>query len=85
MALAKHEKAGKGCLGRSHDNEPVFVLTGRDKLAAQVVEFWANLLLHTAEVEGQMCPEVIAKADDAHRVATMMRQWPVKRLPGSPT
>lgn len=33
---------GEGCLGRSQDDEPVFVLVARDKMAADVVVKWAS-------------------------------------------
>lgn len=35
---------GEGCLGRSKDDEPVFVLVGRDELAAKVVRYWSQLV-----------------------------------------
>jgi hypothetical protein len=33
---------GEGCLGRSQDDEPVFVLVARDILAAKLVRLWAD-------------------------------------------
>lgn len=32
---------GEGCLGRSQDDEPVFILVARDRLAADIVRQWA--------------------------------------------
>lgn len=34
---------GEGCLGRSHDDEPVFVIVGRDRVAPTIVRIWAML------------------------------------------
>lgn len=35
---------GEGCLGKSQDDEPVFVLVGRDVLAAYAIRAWAERL-----------------------------------------
>lgn len=35
-------KNGVGCLGRSKDEEPIFILCGRDPIAADVVFAWAT-------------------------------------------
>jgi hypothetical protein len=32
---------GEGCLGRAHDEEPVFVLVGRDRAAPAAIRVWA--------------------------------------------
>jgi hypothetical protein len=32
---------GEGCLGRCHDDEPVFVLVGRDRAAPLAIRTWA--------------------------------------------
>lgn len=34
---------GEGCLGRSQDDEPVFILCARDPVAAIVVRTWVVL------------------------------------------
>lgn len=36
-------RRGEGCLGRSQDDEPVFVLTARDRIGAQAVRAWAHI------------------------------------------
>lgn len=37
---------GEGCLGRSQDDEPVFILCARDRFAAGVVRTWADRVSH---------------------------------------
>ena len=57
---------GEGCLGRSQDDEPVFVLVARDRYAAQAVRGWAALVhAHGAS----------PKADDALALAARMDAW----------
>lgn len=34
---------GEGPLGRSHDDEPVFVLVGRDRVAPTILRIWSML------------------------------------------
>ncbi len=33
---------GEGCLGKSADDEPVFILVARDMYAAEAVRHWAD-------------------------------------------
>lgn len=54
-------------------DEPVFILRGRDSLAANTVLLWAQL----AEVNGVGEQKVC----DALKVAADMREWKLKRLP----
>ncbi|KKN34267.1 hypothetical protein LCGC14_0795660 [marine sediment metagenome] len=42
MGTAAEERAGKGCLGRAADDEPVFVLVAHDQVAAETVRDWAG-------------------------------------------
>lgn len=77
MATAKQVRAearlAKGCLGKAHDNEPVFVLRAQDKFAAGLVVDWADC----AEAAG--CPA--AKVEDARAVANAMARWHTQKLP----
>ncbi len=77
MGLAKTERAmaaaGKGCLGKAADNEPVFILRGQDRLSASLVELWANLALEHG-CDG-------AKVADAQNLAAAMRRWPTRKFP----
>lgn len=65
------QAAGKnppqGCLGKAKNDEPIFVLRGQDRLAAVLVDMWAEL----AALHG--CDSV--KVADAYNVAKAMRDW----------
>lgn len=58
---------GEGCLGRSQDDEPVFVLVARDKFAASTVRKWAETVAH---FRGHS-----AKTDEAYALADRMDVW----------
>jgi hypothetical protein len=63
------EKAlrGEGCLGKSADDEPVFILCARDELAAGLILEWAIL----ARARGARA-EKVAEAED---LARSMIDW----------
>jgi hypothetical protein len=76
--LAAAER-GEGVLGRTLDDEPIFVLCGRDHRAPGRVDAYATI----AESGGHH-----DKANAARRVADQMRAWRIKaaadgRLAGS--
>lgn len=77
MALAKIERAnaaaGKGCLGKAADDEPVFILRAQDMLAADLVDNWAT----QANLVG--CPW--DKVREARELAQQMREWPQRKNP----
>ena len=56
-----------GCLGKCADDETVFVLVARDKLAPDVVKVWALM----AESAG--APE--EKVAEARELAAAMQSW----------
>lgn len=58
---------GEGCLGRSQDDEPVFVLVARDRYAAQTVREWADTV---AFMHGPS-----PKTDEARQLADRMDAW----------
>ena len=62
--------------GEMHPDEPVFTLRAQDRLASEVVRFWA------IEAENAGCPEL--KLTDAVALAVQMDDWPVKQTPGLP-
>ena len=70
LELAMH---GKGCLGKAHPDEPVFILRAQDALAADLVEKWA---IH-ARAAG--CPN--DKVREAFDLAEEMRHWPFRKNP----
>lgn len=68
MATKKEELANpNGCLNRSQDDEPIFVLVARDALAPEVVRLWAEkaILLGTPA----------AKVDEALELVAQMEAW----------
>jgi len=77
MARAKDEiemaKSGKGCLGKAHPDEPVFILRAQDSLAAALVLEWAD----RAELLG--CP--FEKIVEARALAAAMFAWPTRKFP----
>lgn len=59
-------QAGKGCLGKAADDEPVFVLRAQDLLAPGLVEMWAiRAKKHGSE----------KKASGAYAIADAMLKW----------
>jgi hypothetical protein len=77
MGLAKIERenaaAGKGCLGKAADDEPVFILRAQDALAAELVELWA------IRARSAGCP--VDKVREAQDLADQMMRWPVRKNP----
>lgn len=58
---------GEGCLGRCRDDEPVFILVGRDLLAAATVRDWV-----TRATAAGVNPD---KLDDAILDALAIERW----------
>ncbi len=77
MATAARElelaQTGQGCLGKAADDEPVFILRAQDKLAADLVDLWAD----RAQANG--CG--MAKVIEAMDLAQKMRAWPTQKFP----
>lgn len=65
---------GRGCLGRSADDEPLFVLCARDLTSDTAVRYWINLAAHAGASD--------AKLNDARRVADAMRDWRERQADG---
>ena len=64
---------GQGCLGKAHDDEPIFILRAQDIHAADLVEKWAIW----ARASG--CGN--DKVQEAHDLADKMRRWPGRKNP----
>lgn len=64
---------GKGCLGKAHPDEPVFILRDQDLLASELVRQWA----HSDRRLG-CSPEKVQEALDC---AKAMSQWPNRKYP----
>lgn len=69
----KIREAVGGCLANCQDEEPIFVLCGRDETAADNVFQWAR----NADDKGVNRQKV----DDALNVHDEMRAWEPKKLP----
>lgn len=66
---------GRGCLGRSADDEPVFILVGRDRLAASIVRTWAHQFWNARVNAGTLDARAQSKYDEALALATRMDAW----------
>lgn len=55
------------CYANADNDEPMFVLLGRDPMAPSLVEAWADY----REANG----ETMGKVDEARRCASSMREW----------
>jgi hypothetical protein len=80
MALAKIEKQmaanGQGCLGKAADDEPVFILRAKDRLAPDAVEHWIRLVEQAAHQAGASNPRRDSlKLKEAQALAHQMRAW----------
>jgi hypothetical protein len=60
---------GTGCIGKSADDEPIFVICARDPLGALIVRAWA-----TGAIAHRVNPDKIA---GALRIAEAMDAWQI--------
>jgi hypothetical protein len=58
---------GEGCLGKSQDDEPVFVLVARDRLAANAVRLWAHQFRNINVDAGTFTAARLAKYDEGQQ------------------
>lgn len=65
--MTKLEELTKGTLSRATDDEPIFVLRAKDKLAARTILFWTDI----ATLAG-VSSEKVNEARDSMRV---MEKW----------
>jgi len=56
--IIEDARNGKGCLGRAHADEPVFVVRASDVLFNRVVRFWIS----EAQEEGVKPPKIASAA-----------------------
>lgn len=66
---------GDGCLGRSAEDEPVFVICGRDPVAGRILREWADHREILAVRTGQLTDREKLKIAGARREALQMDQW----------
>lgn len=67
------------CWNEAQDHEPVFVLRGRDPIAATVVAAWAE---HYKELRSPMLKFEQDKYNEARRIARDMEAYARKELLG---
>lgn len=67
--------AGEGCLARSQDDEPVFILCGRDLFAARLVREWADEVETAAVRMAELTAARQMKIAEARRLALAMDNW----------
>lgn len=71
--MRKRDEIEKGCLSRVPDDEPVFVLRARDRLAPDLLRAWAARALDL-DVDQ-------AKVEEVYALALQMEGWPGRRWP----
>lgn len=65
-----------GCFHRAMDDEPMFVLLGRDPDAPALVRAWAKM--RRADIDqGKRPASDLAQAEEAEATATRMEEWRV--------
>jgi hypothetical protein len=70
---------GEGPLAKAADDEPVFLLRGQDKHAADLVEKWA--IWASVAVPAAGGTDMHKKVAEAALIAEEMRRWPIKKDP----
>lgn len=83
-----------GCLGKAHDDEPIFILRAHDLLAPFIVRQWARMyyVLNTTarnissnpfkpDIRLSVSESVQRKHDEAMRLADAMDKWHDRKLP----
>ncbi len=71
--MKKRDELERGCLSRTADDEPIFVLRAQDRLAPVMLRLWSEL----AALHG--LPE--EKVNDILELADEMECWPVQKWP----
>lgn len=66
MTKSELLRDNNSCLGRAHDDEPVFVLRAKDPLAAQTLRLWASMARGVHEND---------KVERALEEAKLMDEW----------
>jgi hypothetical protein len=69
------------CLNKAHPNEPLFVLRGQDRVAAEVVRYWVYLASGGMPHLFQLPKDISAKAMEALKIAKAMEAWPDRKHP----
>lgn len=69
------------CLNKAHPNEPLFVLRGQDRTAAEVVRYWVYLASGGVPHLFQLPKDLSEKHTGALKVAREMENWPDRKHP----
>jgi hypothetical protein len=80
MATKKQELSA-GCLAKTANGEPIFVLRAQDIFAPEVVRTWAKLFAIVKTVGGPQPLDWYAKYQEALGVAAAMETWPTRKIP----
>ncbi|MEY9235456.1 hypothetical protein ABIF78_007779 [Bradyrhizobium japonicum] len=70
---------GEGPLAKAADDEPVFLLRGQDKHAADLVEKWA--IWASVSVPASEGAAMYKKIAEAALISEEMRRWPIQKDP----
>ncbi len=70
IEILKRNTTDSRCMVNARDDEPVFVLRGKDKLAAETVEFWAEKYSRPI-----LTTEMYGKYRDALKCGVEMRSY----------
>lgn len=82
MATKNEEFDNPGsCFNKAHPNEPLFVLRAQDRIAPEVVRYWAHLASGGAPAEYIMPAHLSVKSDEALAAAARMEEWPTRKMP----
>lgn len=68
-------RRGQGCLGKSKDDEPVFILCGRDPLAGMTVRVWAEAYRERHRGDMFMTDAQKSKYQEALDHAKRLDEW----------
>ena len=80
--MNKRDEIESGTLSRAADDEPVFVLRGKDELAPDLIDEWATRCnMSHAFREPGVTAAIERKVTEARELAERMREW--QRVNGS--
>lgn len=80
--IARQLTDGTGCVGKSGDYEPMFVLVGRDAFSGDCVRVWADIVERAAKNRpGGVSEELTKKIAEARQCAKAMDDYPNKKFP----
>lgn len=84
--MKKLDELHHGCMAKTADNEPVFVLRAQDCTAPDIVRLWAETFKNLNSVKGKgnriwRSAKSKEKYSEALTLANMMEEWPHRKIP----